>query len=84
LPLLRRLLVRDQLIDSLRRGVLGFFSCQHSSTLFNRALVLLLAERGPSAELDATVARIQADPNERHRAANDELVVWARERTSAG
>ena len=74
-PRLRQLLDRDTLLVTVRTGDFGFL--YHDPTV---ALAVLVSDRGPSAELDDLLARIAADPDDRHRSRNEQLIEWIHRR----
>jgi hypothetical protein len=82
-PLLRRLLIRENLAACAREGNLGHARGEQHRLFFDHALAALLVDQGPSEELARLIARIDENPDERLRAANEGYVRWLRDRISA-
>lgn len=74
-PRLRQLLDRGTLLATIRAGDFGFLHGDPTT-----ALAVLLADEGPSTELDSLFSHIAEDPDERHRAHNADLLAWLRGR----
>lgn len=64
LPTLRQLLDRVALMASIRRADLGFLKGRPNRYSFDRALAMLLADDGPSPELDELLVRLNTDPGD--------------------
>jgi hypothetical protein len=62
LPMVLGLLDRSELMASVRRGDLGFFKGEANRAFFDCALAVLLADTGPSLELDDLLRRLEIDP----------------------
>jgi len=82
-PLLRRLLDRDAILAAVRAGDLGFITVQSSPAYFDRALAVLLADEGQSAELDALLTRLAAEQDENLKAFNESFVPWLTARATS-
>jgi hypothetical protein len=82
-PRLRRLLDREAIQAAVRAGDLGFITARSSPVFFDRALAVLLADQGPSEELDALLARLAEERDEDLRAFNETFVPWLRARAAS-
>jgi Domain of unknown function (DUF4304) len=82
-PLLQRLLERDAMLAAVRAGDLGFITGQSSPAFFDRALAVLLADQGQSAELDALLARFLAEQDENLKSFNESFVPWLTARAAS-
>lgn len=82
-PLLGRLLDREAMVAAVRSGDLGFIAAQSSPVFFDRALAVLLADEGPSAELDALLAQFNAEQDENLKRFNESFVPWLTARAAS-
>lgn len=80
LPLLNRLLRRDEFLKTLRQGDLGFAKSSSLPVFFKWSLLVLLADEEPSAELETLLAEVEADSDALSREQGGRLAEWARER----
>ena len=83
LPLLSRLLSRDQLWKQITEQDLGFVRGPHHAVFFKCAEAILIADDGPSARLDSVLHYLDEHTSERQRASNQLLAQWVRERAVA-
>ena len=84
-PLLRRLLHREALIDTIKAGDLGFSKGSNSSRpLFDSALVVLLADEGRTDEAAEVLARLGMKEDEASQVAFQKLTRWLAEWSSEG
>ncbi|MBL7493456.1 DUF4304 domain-containing protein [Frankia sp. AgB1.9] len=81
-PTLRRLLDRSEFIASVRRADLGPLTGLVHRRFLDRALAILLADDGPSTELDEVLTRLALDPGEVGGIAAPDLIAWAKARAS--
>ena len=79
-PTLERLLDRDAMVDQVRAGDLGFIKREFHAELFAHAQAMLLADRGPSAELDEQLAYALDHAHGAQREGAREFDAWVRER----
>jgi hypothetical protein len=82
-PVMRRLLDRRQLIAALKTGAMGIPGSRGRAPINYYALAILLAEDGPSADLEAALAAVAADRRPVIHAHNERVLAWARSRAAA-
>jgi len=83
LPMLERLLHREEFVRTVREGDLGFAKSSSLPTFFDWALLALLADESPSEEFDALMAKVESPAEARHADQARRLTTWARDRQRA-
>jgi hypothetical protein len=78
-PLLRRLLHREELIRTVRAGDLGFAKGRGWTTLFDSILVVLLTDEGRTDEAAEVLARLGMKEDEASQIAFQKLTHWLAE-----
>jgi hypothetical protein len=78
-PLLRRLLHRDELISTVEAGDLGHFKSPDNTTRFDSILVVLLTDECRTDEAATALARIGAREDEASQIAFQRLGNWLAE-----
>ncbi|GAA0591250.1 hypothetical protein GCM10010174_02920 [Kutzneria viridogrisea] len=81
-PILRQLLHREAMLDQIRCGDLGFLQADHSPAYFARAEALLLAELGPSLQLDQALTTATQNTAPTHQNQDRAFADWVRARTT--
>jgi hypothetical protein len=82
-PVLCRLLERDEMLDRVRQGDLGFWRKENVPGYFATAEALLLMDAGPSRALDEQLALVRATSTAAQVESADRFVRWVRQQAES-